>query len=101
VQAEGYPHPEQSGGRSAAEVCTSEARKIGEWLAGARGEAPLSSFCLFYPVGRCGEGGPLRRDSLSLYKPFFSLGVSRGDISLLLRPRREVHSSVSRNPLSR
>ncbi len=61
MQAEGYPHPEQSGGRSAAEVCTSEARKIGEWLAGARGEAPLSSFCLFYPVGRCGEGGPPRR----------------------------------------
>jgi hypothetical protein len=26
-------------GRSAAEVCTSEARKIGEWLAGARGGA--------------------------------------------------------------
>ena len=21
----------------------------------------LSSFCLFYPVGRCGEGGPPRR----------------------------------------
>ena len=61
MQAEGYPHPEQSGGRSAAEVCTSEARKIGEWLAGARGEAPLSSFCLSHPVGRCGEGGPPRR----------------------------------------
>jgi hypothetical protein len=28
-------------GRSAAEVCTSEARKIGEWLAGARGYLPL------------------------------------------------------------
>jgi len=27
-------------GRSEAEVCTSEARKIGEWLAGARGGAP-------------------------------------------------------------
>jgi hypothetical protein len=45
-------------GRSAAEVCTSEARKIGEWLAGARGEAPLSSFCCcgcFFTEGRCGE----------------------------------------------
>ena len=29
-------------GRSAAEVCTSEARKIGEWLAGARGYLPLA-----------------------------------------------------------
>ena len=28
-------------GRSAAEVCTSEARKIGEWLAGASGQSPL------------------------------------------------------------
>ena len=29
-------------GRSAAEVCTREARKIGEWLAGARGYLPLA-----------------------------------------------------------
>jgi hypothetical protein len=50
-------------GRSAAEVCTSAARKIGEWLAGARGEAPLSGLCccLFFSEGRCGEGGPPRR----------------------------------------
>ena len=35
--------------------------------------------------------GGCRRDSLSLVKPFlFSLGVSRGDISLFQRKRSEV-----------
>jgi len=38
-------------GRSAAEVCTSAARKIGEWLAGASGQSPL---------GRASKGKALR-----------------------------------------
>jgi len=37
-------------GRSAAEVCTSEARKIGEWLAGARGDLPLGVFVVAFVV---------------------------------------------------
>jgi hypothetical protein len=39
-------------GRSKAEVCTSKARKIGEWLAGARGYLPLAAFAVaFVSVG--------------------------------------------------
>jgi hypothetical protein len=43
-------------GRSAAEVCTSEARKIGEWLAGARGYLPLAVFAVAVVL----HGGALR-----------------------------------------
>jgi hypothetical protein len=43
-------------GRSAAEVCTSEARKIGEWLAGARGDLPLAAFAVTFVLA----GGALR-----------------------------------------
>ena len=43
-------------GRSAAEVCTSEARKIGEWLAGARGYLPLAAFAVAFVLA----GGALR-----------------------------------------
>ncbi len=43
-------------GRSAAEVCTSEARKIGEWLAGARGYLPLAAFAVAVVL----YGGALR-----------------------------------------
>ena len=43
-------------GRSAAEVCTSEARKIGEWLAGARGDLPLAAFAVAFVL----IGGALR-----------------------------------------
>jgi hypothetical protein len=45
-------------GRSEAEVCTSEARKIGEWLAGARGYLPLAAFAVaFVSVGGALRGG--------------------------------------------
>jgi hypothetical protein len=48
-------------GRSAAEVCTSETRKTGEWLAGARGYLPLAAlavdFALAFQQIRAGVAG--------------------------------------------
>jgi len=51
-------------GRSAAEVCTSEARKIGEWLAGARGDLPLAGLSTLLGAERkiCREGVAGRKD---------------------------------------
>jgi hypothetical protein len=81
--------PERKG-RSAAEVCTSEARKIGEAPCGARsGRSPLARLVFNFARGSvpdywegvAGGNGPLRF-SLACLGFFFSLGVSRGDISL-------------------
>ena len=59
-------------GRSAAEVCTSEARKIGEWLAGARGGAPEEGFLLllFGKGRRRGKERPARGVAQDV--PFFT-----------------------------
>jgi hypothetical protein len=44
-------------GRSAAEVCTSEARKIGEAACGREGRPPLSGFCSCFCSCRRGVAG--------------------------------------------
>jgi hypothetical protein len=64
-------------GRSAAEVCTSEARKIGEWLAGAGGAGPLASWLLLVSAGGAlwgvdrpavvGVGGPKGRSREDIF----------------------------------
>ena len=49
-------------GRSAAEVCTSEARKIGEWLAGASGRSPVARvFVVAVRQGKALREGTARR----------------------------------------
>ena len=71
-------------GRSAAEVCTSEARKIGEWLAGARGYLPLEALALALAlVGRASRGGRTA--------PHFHINAGqfmRDDSSLLMDEKR-------------
>ena len=73
MQAEGYPHPEQSGGRSGAEVCTSEARKIGEWLAGASGQSPLGRvFAVAVRQGQALRTGHRSARGVAQDAPFFT-----------------------------
>ncbi len=63
-------------GRSVAEVCTSEARKIGEWLAGARGYLPLEVLAVAVVLVGGGVAGRADRPAeiLSrLSRLFFSL----------------------------
>ena len=100
MQGEGSPHPWSGAeaewkGRSAAEVCTSEARKIGEAPCGARsGQSPLAQACLplctrrvpDYWEGVAGGNGPLRFSLAYLDFSLLFRGVQRGG-SLLKRKR--------------
>src|ERR1035437_2703584 len=66
-------------GRSAAEVCTSEARKIGEWLAGARGA---------HPLGRVSKGPALRAGTgVRLEAVWMIVQHERSELNLRFRPQ--------------